>query len=88
MVKKCSAWYIKITPKFGFKLPKTVNEAVAINEKNANTLWQDEIEKEIENVKITFKMIPISDKAPTGYKHINCPWYLALKWRICMEKHT
>ena len=40
MARKCSAWYLKRTHKFGFELPKIVNEALyAIDKKNGSTLW-------------------------------------------------
>ena len=35
-------------------LPKIVNEAVSIDEKNGNSFWQDACAKEMKNVKVTF----------------------------------
>ena len=56
------------THKFGLELPKMVQEFVATNKKNGNTLWQNAIEKKIiENVKIAFQIIPNVEKAPNGY---------------------
>ena len=48
-----------------------IKEVVAINEKIRNTLWQDATEKEIENVKISFQIIPNGEKAPNGYQYVN-----------------
>ena len=48
----CSALYLKRTHKFGHELPKMVNDAYPIEKKKKNTLWQDTIQKEMENVKI------------------------------------
>ena len=43
-----------------------VEEAIAIDQKNRNTLWQDAIGKEIENVKVTFQVIQNDEKAPNS----------------------
>ena len=48
---------LKRTHKFRLKLPKMVEVAVSINEKNGNTLCQDAIQKEMENVKVTFQTL-------------------------------
>ena len=53
-VKWDSAYYLTNTHIFGLELPKMVEKAVTINEKNRNTLWQDKIQKEMENVNVTF----------------------------------
>ena len=39
--------YIKRTMKFGIEFPKKVQEAMALDKKNVNTLWNDAIAKEI-----------------------------------------
>ena len=69
MVKECSAQYLKRTHKFGFKLPKTVKEATVTN---GNKLWQHAIQKQMENVKVTFQTIPESEKAPNGFQYFDC----------------
>ena len=56
----------KAPPKFGIKLHKTVNEAYTIDE-NGNTLWQDAIWKEMENVKITFQITPEGKETPNRF---------------------
>ena len=48
----------KMTHTFGFKLPKMVTEAVAIDKKNWNTLWQGAMQNEMELVKVTSKPNP------------------------------
>ena len=37
------------------KLPKTAEEAYALDVKNCNTMWADVISKEKENVRVAFK---------------------------------
>ena len=39
--------YIKRTMKFGIEFPKKVQEAMALDKKNVNTMWNDAIAKEI-----------------------------------------
>ena len=50
----------------------TAKEALAINKENKNTLWQDAIERERENINIAFKIIPEGEKGPNGYQVVNC----------------
>ena len=38
---------------------------------NGNTLWQDAIEREMENVMIAFQVISEGEKAPNGYQYVN-----------------
>ena len=45
LVKKCNPQYLKQTHKFGMEVPKTVNEALALDKKNDNTLWADTLLK-------------------------------------------
>ena len=71
-----------MTHKFGPDLFKMTEEAIAINEKNRNTLWQDAIEKEIKYVKIAFQIIPEGERPPNGNQYSTAIWCLASKWRI------
>ena len=41
--------------KFGAKVPLTVEEALAPDKQNGNTLWHDSIEKEMNNPRIYFR---------------------------------
>ena len=79
MVRKCSAQYIKRTHTFGPKLSKIVNEAYTIDEKNGNTIWQHDIQKEIENVKIAFQTIPEGKKPSNGFQYVNCHMVFNIK---------
>ena len=36
------------------ELPKTVEQAVALDAKNGNTLWADALSKKLENVRMAF----------------------------------
>ena len=60
-------------------MPKMVNEAYTIDEKNGNTLWQDAIQEEIENVKIAFKIVTEYKKPPNGFQYVNCHMVFDIK---------
>ena len=56
-----------------------VSDAYAIDEKNENTLWQEVLQKEMENVKIAFLIIPEGKKPPNGFHHVNCHMVFDIK---------
>jgi hypothetical protein len=62
--------YHKRTHKFGIKVPKTWDEAVKLDEGNGNTLWQDAIRNEMNNVRIAFKVLNGEEDIPPTYKEI------------------
>ncbi len=62
--------YHKRTHKFGIEIPKTVAEAIRIDKENGNTLWQDAIRKEMENVRVAFKVLNDGEEPPVGYQYM------------------
>ncbi|KAL7530453.1 LOW QUALITY PROTEIN: hypothetical protein ACHAXR_003504 [Thalassiosira sp. AJA248-18] len=58
LLEKCQTRYLKKTMNFGIEVPKTVIEALALDEKNGNTIWTDAISKEVKNVKVPFNILP------------------------------
>ena len=58
-----------------------VKEVVAIEEKNGSTLWQDAIEREMENVTIVFQITPNGEETPNFYQHINCHMVAYIKMK-------
>ena len=72
MVKGGSALYLKRTDKFWLELPMMFNNAHATDKKNVNTLWQNAIQKDMENVKIEFQTIPEGKKPHNGFQYVNC----------------
>ena len=51
IINKVKSRYWKTTHKFGIELPHSVLDAIKIDEKNGNTLWQDAVEKEMQKVR-------------------------------------
>ena len=50
IIAKVQAKYWRMTHKFGIRAPKSINEALAIDKENGNTLRYTAIQKEIKNV--------------------------------------
>jgi hypothetical protein len=57
----------KTTHKYGVEIPFTVQQAIAIDEKNKDTLWQDAIKKEMYNVLVVFEILGEGEKPPPGW---------------------
>ena len=64
--------YWKRTHTFGRRIPKSVEEALALDHENGNTLWQDAIHKEMKNFMPAFKFLDPETPAPIGYLKIPC----------------
>jgi hypothetical protein len=60
------------THKFGIRLPKTVAEALKLDEENGNSLWHDAIQKELRNVQVAFKFLEDGKAIPVAHKKIPC----------------
>ena len=65
--------------KFGIEIPGTVDQAVALDNQNGNTLWQDAIVKEMKNSRVAFKLLEQGEKPPVGHKEITCHLIFDLK---------
>jgi hypothetical protein len=57
----------KVTHKYGCEIPSSISQAYAIDRKNNNSLWRDAINKEMENMKVAFDILPAGQRAPVGY---------------------
>jgi hypothetical protein len=71
-VQRRSARYHKWTYKFGIELPKTVEEAFAIDRATGTTFWRDAIEKEMQNVCVVFDILGDSVVPSTDHQCIPC----------------
>jgi len=77
-VLKKKRWLIKASQhishrqgfKYGIKVPKTMKEALELDEENGNTFWWDAIDQEMKDVMVAFDIKPEGSKPPPGYKHI------------------
>ena len=74
-----NAHYVKRTPKYGIEVPRTVEEAYAIDTKNGNTLWTDAIAKEAKSIRPGLKVLPEGEDALPGHQKILCHWIFDIK---------
>ena len=72
MVKCRSARYHKHTHKYGIKIPKTVEEAYAIDRATGTTLKCDSIEKDMKNVHVAFNVLVDGAAPPWDHQFICC----------------
>ena len=56
--------------KFGISVPDDIGHARRLDEQNGNTFWEDAINKEVDNVKITFQLLEHNEPIPVASKLI------------------
>ena len=67
-----SARYHKKTHKFGIRMPKSVQEAYAIDKSNGNDDWRNSIQKEMNDVMIAFQLLEDTEDVPIGHQYVQC----------------
>ena len=81
IISKVKSKYWKTTHKFGVRVPKTVEEALAIDDETGTDLWKKALNKEMSKVKVAWKSDDRyspeqvrTGKAPEliGYQEIKC----------------
>jgi hypothetical protein len=55
IVKKLKANYWQLTHKFGVKMPKSVNDALQMDQENGNDMWEQAIKKEMGKAKVAYE---------------------------------
>lgn len=60
----------KKSMKFGIMVPGSVEEALELDWKNGNDLWDKAIKKELKNVLVAFKLLEDDELLPVGSKRI------------------
>lgn len=70
MIAATNTRYIKRTHKFGLELPKTVEDALAIDAASGTTYWYDMIQKEMRNNAVAFEFLQDGKSIPIGYTKI------------------
>jgi hypothetical protein len=64
--------YLKKNMKFGIDVLTWVDHALKIDKRSDNTLWADDIAKEMKDVCIDFKCLNLGKHVPLDYKWIKC----------------
>ena len=57
----------RVTHKYGCEIPSSIQHAYSIDRKHGNSLWTDAINKEMNNLKVAFDILPEGRRAPVGY---------------------
>ncbi len=80
-VLKTLSGSVGIKYQFGVRVPRTYKEAVMLDKANGNTLWQDAIQKELDQIKEYETFIPRPDlkKPPKGYQYVRVHFVFAVK---------
>jgi hypothetical protein len=67
-----NARYHKKSHKFGIRMPKSVQEAYAIDKENGNDDWQTAIQKEMNDLMVAFQLLEDDESVPVGYQYVQC----------------
>ena len=60
------------THKYGIKLPKSVKQAIEIDDENGNHLWWESLMKEMKNVRCAFEIYEGKIEDLVGYQKVRC----------------
>jgi hypothetical protein len=69
----------KRTHKFGIEVPKSWDDCVRLDKENDNNIWKDATRKEMNNVRIAFKIINGEESATPTYQEILCHMIVDVK---------
>jgi hypothetical protein len=72
IIRRVKSKYWQRSHKYGIRLPKSVQEALQLDQENGNTLWHNAIQKELKNVQVAFKFLSDDEPTTVGYKQIPC----------------
>jgi len=70
IIKAMKKQYFRIHQKYRIEIPKTVQEAQALDTKTGTTFWMDAIRKEMKNCSKAVEMLPEGSRIPVGHTHI------------------
>jgi hypothetical protein len=79
MISKVKTKYWDRTHKYGIKLPKDVTEARQLDFDNKNTLWWDDIQKEMRNVRPRVERYDGDVKDLVGYQEVKLHFIFDIK---------
>jgi hypothetical protein len=65
--------------KFGIELPKSIKDALAIDQVTNTMYWKDAIALESKNVDVAFPDLEDGESVPFGYQQIRFPMILDIK---------
>ena len=68
--------------KFGITVPRTADEAFALDRENVNHFWLKTIQKEMNNIQIAFKFLDPGEQPPPGLKKSSCHLIFDVKFDL------
>ena len=63
-----------------------MEETLTLDAKNGNTKWADDISKEMENVRVIFKVLPEGKSVPIGHQFVQCHMVFDVKMEAIRHK--
>jgi hypothetical protein len=72
--------YWKRTHKCGIRVPKSIQEAYAMDEENGVHCWAESIQREMNNVRVAFKILKDGIEIPPGYQFMKCHLIFDMKF--------
>jgi hypothetical protein len=87
LIKAVKSRYSHCSHKFGIYVPKTVEEALKIDQETNATFWRDAIQKEMTNNKIAFQILDENEQVPIGFKWIKCHMIFDVKMDFTRKAH-
>jgi hypothetical protein len=71
-IKSSYTRYAKRTHKFGIRVPRMNEEALAIDKETNTRYWQEAIQKEMKNTRVALRLSEENETVTIGYKWIKC----------------
>jgi hypothetical protein len=83
-ILKVSLSHAGIKHKFGIQVPKGIKNAIDLDKKNGNQLWQEAINTELKQLTDyqTFIVLDSGEDIPTGYQKIPCHVVFDVKYDL------
>ena len=78
--------YLKKSHKFCIQLPKTVEQSLALYNKNGKSLQAGAISKELENVRVVFKILPDGKNASIDHPFVQYHMVFSIKMKYLRHK--
>ena len=88
IISKLKKRYWRRTHKFDIRVPKSIMEALLIDQEEGNTFWFDSFKKELDKIMVAFnpkhdgvtpEMIRANPQVLPGYQEIGCHWVFDVK---------
>ena len=67
-------------------MPKTVQQALALDKENGNDLWWKAKQKEMNAVKVSFKILDEDERPPIGSQYMKCHMVFSIKMEDFSQK--